>query len=58
MTTWVYKETEWYGGEILYTVGFYSPDGTWHTDSDHEDREVAAKRTAWLNGSRELVRLR
>ena len=37
----------------LYTVGHYAPDGTWHTDSDHGDREDAAKRVAYLNGSRE-----
>lgn len=34
----------------LWTVGFYGPDGTWHTDSDHGDREEAARRVAWLNG--------
>lgn len=36
----------------LWTVGFYAPDGTWHGDSDHGDREEAAKRVAWLNGSK------
>jgi len=36
----------------LYTVGFYSPDGEWHPDSDHSIREEAAERVAWLNGSR------
>lgn len=35
----------------LWTVGFYRPDGKWTTDSDHDDREEAAKRAAWLNGS-------
>jgi hypothetical protein len=35
----------------LYTVGFYSPDGQWHPDSDHQDRKEAAQRVAWLNGS-------
>lgn len=34
----------------IYTVGFYSPDGKWHPDTDHEDREKAAERVAWLNG--------
>ena len=37
----------------LWTVGFYSPDGKWNTDSDHNDREEAAKRVAWLNGSKD-----
>lgn len=35
----------------LWTVGFYAPDGEWHPESDHSDREEAAKRVAWLNGS-------
>jgi len=35
----------------LWTVGFYNPDGEWMTDSDHEYKEEAAKRVAWLNGS-------
>ena len=34
----------------LWTVGFYAPDGKWHPESDHDDREEAAKRVAWLNG--------
>ena len=34
----------------LWTVGFYDPAGKWHSESDHEDREEAAERVAWLNG--------
>jgi len=34
----------------LWTVGFYAPDGKWHSDSDHNDREEAAKRVHYLNG--------
>jgi len=34
----------------LWTVGFYSPDGEWHPESDHESIEEAAARVAWLNG--------
>ena len=34
----------------LWTVGFYSPDGKWHPESDHEDPENAAKRVIQLNG--------
>lgn len=36
----------------LWTVGFYDPQGRWHPESDHTDKEQAAERTAWLNGSR------
>jgi hypothetical protein len=45
--SWVYVRSE----DDLYTVGFYAPSGRWHTDSDHTNREDAAKRAAWLNGS-------
>ena len=44
---WVYIRSE----PRLWTVGFYAPDGTWHTDSDHATAEEAAARAAWLNGS-------
>lgn len=43
---WVYIQTE----PNLYTVGFYSPDGKWHTDSDWAMKQDAAKRVAYLNG--------
>ena len=46
--SYVYIQSE----PTLWTVGFYDPKGEWHPDSDHEDREKAAERTAWLNGSR------
>jgi len=36
----------------LWTVGFYSPDGSWHAASDHESSEAAAKRVHYLNGGR------
>ena len=45
---WVYIKSE----PNLYTVGFYSPNGEWHTDSDHETKKAAAERTAYLNGFR------
>ncbi|MFO0898982.1 MAG: hypothetical protein U0836_16280 [Pirellulales bacterium] len=35
----------------LYTVGFYDPAGKWQPESDHADREAAARRVAWLNGN-------
>jgi len=34
----------------LWTVGFYSPDGKWNPESDHDTKEAAAERVAWLNG--------
>jgi hypothetical protein len=34
----------------LKTVGFYSPDGKWHAESDHSNDEKAAERVAYLNG--------
>ena len=34
----------------LWTVGFYRPDGKWEPESDHEVREKAAARVAYLNG--------
>ena len=33
----------------LWTVGFYDQRGEWHPDSDHGDREDAAKRVHYLN---------
>lgn len=36
----------------LYTVGFYKPTGEWVPDSDHNDREKAAERVAFLNGQK------
>jgi len=34
----------------LWTVGFYSPDGVWHPESDHDNEQDAANRVHWLNG--------
>jgi hypothetical protein len=36
----------------LWTVGFYNPDGRWISESDHTTADAAAKRVAWLNGSK------
>lgn len=49
MTSWVYIMSE----PRLWTVGFYDPSGTFHPDSDHNDRDEAAKRVHYLNGGRE-----
>ena len=46
--TWVYVRSE----PGLYTVGFYSPDGEWHTDSDHGNKDAAADRVHYLNGGK------
>jgi hypothetical protein len=48
MATWVYQQTE----PGLWTVGYYSPDGCWYTDSDHNSREEAAERVHYLNGGK------
>jgi len=34
----------------LWTVGFYTPDGKWEPESDHESVAAAADRVHWLNG--------
>ncbi len=36
----------------LYTVGFYSPDGEWHAESDWNLPEEAAARVHYLNGGK------
>lgn len=52
---YVYKQTEpgtmYYNG--LWTVGFYTPDGKWIPESDHNSQEEAAKRVHYLNGGKE-----
>lgn len=45
-SVWVYVRSD----AQLWTVGFFDPNGTWHTDSDHSTRESAAKRAHYLNG--------
>jgi hypothetical protein len=47
MTMYVYLFSRM---DQLYTVGFYDPKGKWQPDSDHNLRESAARRVAWLNG--------
>jgi hypothetical protein len=46
---YVYVQSE----EELWTVGFYDPRGKWHADTDHDTRDDAAQRVAYLNGSRD-----
>ena len=40
-------------GEPLFVVGFYDPNGEWQPESDHTNREEAAKRVHYLNGGKE-----
>ena len=43
---YVYVRTE----DSLYTVGFFDPAGTWHSDSDWGTQKEAGKRVHYLNG--------
>ncbi len=45
-TMYVYIKSE----PTLWTVGFYSPDGEWNSESDYETKELAAERVHYLNG--------
>lgn len=45
---YVYIKSEQY----LWTVGFYSPDGKWNPESDHDNKESAAEKVYWLNGGK------
>lgn len=45
---YVYIESE----PGLYTVGHYDPKGKWHPASDHDKREDAENKVAYLNGSK------
>ena len=51
--SYVYKITD----SELYTVGFYEPNGKWQAESDHNTREKASARVAFLNGSSNLTEL-
>jgi len=39
------------GLEMIWTVGFYKPNGEWVAESDWITPDEAAERAAWLNGS-------
>ena len=47
---YVYIESEHNANGSLWTVGFYSPDGKWHPESDWDDKEKAITRVHYLNG--------
>lgn len=36
----------------LWTVGFYSPDGKFNPESDHNNKDDAADRVHYLNGGK------
>ena len=36
----------------LWTVGYYSPDGEWHPESDYDSPDEAANRVNFLNGGK------
>lgn len=38
---------------VLYTVGFYDPQGKWYPESDHDTADSAAARVRYLNGGRD-----
>jgi hypothetical protein len=44
--SWVYLKSE----PGLWTVGFYDPNGTWHSHGDFDARDSAADEVARLNG--------
>lgn len=44
--SYVYQRSE----PGLFTVGFYKPNGKWVAESDHDTRDEAAARVAYLNG--------
>jgi hypothetical protein len=61
--SYVYIESERWTDDsgfthILYTVGFYQPDGQWVPESDHENRDKAAARVRYLNGGRDETPVR
>jgi hypothetical protein len=48
MYVYIVSEHDWQ--HTLYTVGFYSPDGKWNPESDHDTKESASERVHYLNG--------
>jgi hypothetical protein len=49
---YVYIESEHNSQGSLWTVGFYSPDGKWHPESDHDTQAAASERVHFLNGGK------
>jgi len=42
----------WRSEPGVWTVGYYSPDGKCHPESDHDSKDKAAARVHWLNGGK------
>ena len=45
--SWVYERFD----ERFWTVGFYTPDNTWHPITDYTTEHEAAARVSYLNGA-------
>lgn len=43
---YVYIQSE----QMIWTVGFFDPNGKWMSESDHSNSEDASKRVHYLNG--------
>lgn len=41
--------------QTVYTVGYYSPDGEWHPESEYQDKDRAAAQVSYLNGGEKPV---
>lgn len=54
MNGYMYKRTE----DELWTVGTYTPDGTWEPESDWGHPDEAAARVHFLNGGTSAVTLK
>lgn len=56
---WVYIQSEKpcqdNNYHALYTVGFYKPDGSWESESDHNSVPLAAARVHYLNGGSGMI---
>ena len=50
MPEYVYRKIQEMPGHYLWVVGFYTPQGVWIAESDHNTKEAAADRVHWLNG--------
>jgi hypothetical protein len=49
---YVYIESEHNADGSLWTVGFYSPDGKFHPESDWASQREAIERVHYLNGGK------
>lgn len=54
LVMWIYIHSEHSADHDVFTVGFYSPNGSLHTDGDYSTREEAAARVHYLNGGNNI----